>query len=198
MKLPDAFGAPTSEKPIVLTPALDGQDDRDRRLAPRTRSASASRTPSIGPIGLNTLVVTYDGEGLWEIAANVQLPVLDAYVDAKAGILNGDFNYAGAEVGFGSPGRRPVRPGLPAADQVPRRGRPEARASASRISASRPRSSSAFKWTTDYGVPTFALCGEVGLTGGPSSSARAGSRSTPGSASPPTTTARRSCAPSAT
>ena len=24
-----------------------------------------------------------------------------------------------------------------------------------------------YKWSGDYGVPTFALCGEVGLTGGP-------------------------------
>ena len=66
------------------------------------------------------------------------------------------------------PRHRPVRPGLHPADQVPRRGQPRRRASASRTSASRPRRSSATTFTIDYGVPTFALCGEVGLTAGPS------------------------------
>ena len=50
----------------------------------------------------------------------------------------------------------------------------------------------------DHGIPTFALCGEVGLTAGPTVLGAAAIGSTPGSASPPTTTARRCSAPSAT
>ena len=92
---------------------------------------------------------------------------IDAHLGAKAGILNGDFNYAGAELGFGNPGRRPVRPGLPAADQVPRRGRPEARASASRISASRPRSSSATSSPTTTACRPSRCAARSGSPAGP-------------------------------
>ena len=65
---------------------------------------------SIGPIGLDSLKVTYDGDGLWEIDGQRVRAVVDATSAAKAGILNGDFNYAGAEVGFGNPGIGPFGP----------------------------------------------------------------------------------------
>ena len=56
-----------------------------------------------------------------------------------------------------------------------------------------------YTFTTDYGVPTFALCGEVGLTGGPQFlGAEPDLARRRASASPPTTTARRCCAPTAT
>jgi hypothetical protein len=165
VKMPDAFGAPTSEKPIVLTQHSTAKTIASAASAEDAFSFTVPNA-SIGPIGLNTLVVSYDGEGLWEIEANVQVPVLDAYVDAKAGIYKGDFNYAGAEVGFGSPGAGPFGPVYLQRIKF-------------RVEVS-PRKSECvphlgveteeflgYTWTTDYGVPTFALCGEVGLTAGP-------------------------------
>ena len=51
--------------------------------------------------------------------------------------------------------------------------------------------------TYDAGIPTFAMCGEIGLTAGPSIAGAAAVRSTPAWAGRPTPTARGCCAPSA-
>jgi hypothetical protein len=169
VKMPDAFGAPTSEKPIVLT---QGHPDPDvgGGLA---RAASADDAfsftvpnASIGPIGLDKLLVSYDGEGLWEIEANVNVPVLDASVEAKAGIYKGDFNFAGAEVQFGSPGAGPFGPVYLQRIKFRVEVNPKKSECVPHLGVESGETFG-YKWSHDYGVPTFALCGEVGLTGGP-------------------------------
>ncbi len=110
--------------------------------------------------------MTYDGDGLWEIDAAVRVPVVDASIRAKAGILNGDFNYAGAEVGFGNPGLGPLGPVYIQRIKF----RVEVNPRKSECVPHLGVESGEFfgyKWSYDWGVPTFALCGEVGLTGGP-------------------------------
>ena len=162
VKLPDAFGAPTSAKPIVLTAGAPVAD------AASADDAFSFEVPnaSIGPIGLNTLKVSYDGDGLWEVDADLDVPVLGARIHGKAGILNGDFNYAGVEVGFPSPGLGPLGPIFVQRIKF-------------RIEVSPKKSEcvphlgvedigvAPFVQKVDFGVPTFALCGEVGLTAGP-------------------------------
>ena len=165
VKLPDAFGAPTSEKPIVLT---------QRSGTPLGTVASADDafeftvpSASIGPIALNGLFVRYDGDGLWEIEANLRLPVLDASLEAKAGIYKGDFNFAGAEVQFGSPGAGPFGPVFLQRIKF----RVEVGPEEERMRPpSRHRVGGDVRLQVEPRLrrPTFALCGEVGLTGGPS------------------------------
>ncbi len=161
VKLPDAFGAPTSEKPIVLTQRSTANTIASASSAEDAFSFSVPNA-SIGPIGLNTLLVSYDGEGLWEIEANVQLPVLDAYVDAKAGIYKGDFNYAGAEVGFGSPGAGPFGPVFLQRIKFRVEVNPKKSECVPHLGVET-EEFLGYTFTTDYGVPTFALCGEIGL-----------------------------------
>ncbi|MDA0174145.1 PKD domain-containing protein [Solirubrobacter taibaiensis] len=162
LKLPAAFGAPTSAKPVVLTAG-----------APLAEAANADDAfsfevpnASIGPIGLNLLKVTYDGEGLWEIEADLDVPVLGARIHGKAGIYKGDFNYAGVEANFPSPGMGPLGPifiqrikfrvevSPKKSECVPHLGVEDVGVPP-------------IVQKVDFGVPTFALCGEVGLTAGP-------------------------------
>ncbi|MBO9531505.1 MAG: PKD domain-containing protein [Solirubrobacteraceae bacterium] len=165
VKMPDAFGAPTSEKPIVVT-----QRSTERKIAGAASAEDAFSftvpNASIGPIGLDKLLVSYDGEGLWEIEANVQVPVLDAYVEAKAGIYKGDFNYAGAEVGFGSPGAGPFGPVYLQRIKFRVEVSPKKSECVPHLGVEK-QVVGTLVFETDYGVPTYALCGEVGLTGGP-------------------------------
>ena len=93
--------------------------------------------------------------------------MLDAYVDAKAGIYKGDFNYAGAEVGFGSPGAGPFGPVFLQRIKFRVEVKPKKSECVPHLGVETD-SFLGYTWTYDYGVPTFALCGEVGLTGGPS------------------------------
>ena len=86
---------------------------------------------------------------------------------AKAGIRDGKFNYAGAEVGFGNPGIGPFGPVFIQRIKF----RVEVDPSKSECVPHLGVETETFlgaTFTTDYGVPTFALCGEVGLTAGPS------------------------------
>ncbi len=117
--LPQQFGGATSDAPIVLNPG---------------KAAAAASEPlsfnvanaSIGPIGLEQLKVTFDGEDLWEISTRIALPDPIPYkVSADAGIRGGAFEHAGAEVQFGTPGIGPFGPGVRAADRVPDRDQPE-------------------------------------------------------------------------
>jgi hypothetical protein len=165
VKMPDAFGAPTSEKPIVLT----------QRSTPRTiATASAAEdafsftvpSASIGPLALNGLVVRYDGEGLWEIESNLTLPVLEASVETKAGIYEGDFNFAGAELRFPAPGAGPFGPVFLQRIKFRVEVSPRKSECVPHLGVETETFLGSTR-TTDYGVPTFALCGEVGLTGGP-------------------------------
>ena len=85
---------------------------------------------------------------------------------ARPGILKGDFNYAGVEVGFPSPGLGPLGPIFVQRIKF-------------RIEVSPKKSECVphlgvedvgippIVQKVDFGVPTFALCGEVGLTAGP-------------------------------
>ena len=121
---------------------------------------------SLGPIGLDKLVVTYDGDGLWEIAAGVSVPVINAHLGIEAGILNGNFNYAGAELDFGNPGIGPFGPIYLQRVKFRVELEPKESECVPHIGVKTFEYLGA-KFTHDYGVPTFALCGEVGLTAGP-------------------------------
>ena len=66
------------------------------------------------------------------------------------------------------PRHRPVRPGLHPAHQVPRRGQPASKSECVPHLGVETETFLGATFTYDYGVPTFALCGEVGLTAGPS------------------------------
>ena len=156
------------------------------------RSASASEplsfevaNASIGPIGLEQLKVTFDGEDLWEISDAPRAAGPDPVrVAGDAGIRsNGDFEHAGAEVSFGTPGvglgpvflqriafRIEIKPKH--SKCVPKTGIE----TIDMQELLKPLMGEDFRipagWTRyyeiDHGIPTFALCGEVGLTGGPS------------------------------
>jgi PKD repeat protein len=162
LKLPAQFGAPTSDKPVVVTTGGGV-------------TASAAGTPlsfevanaSIGPVGLDKLTVSYDGDDFWEIEAGVTLPPPIPYtIEGSAGIRDGKFAHAGAEVSFGTPGVGPFGPVFlqrikfrvevnpKKSECVPAVGLVEF------VVAGR-------TYSIDWGVPTFALCGEVGLTAGP-------------------------------
>ena len=166
LKLPDQFGGPTSEKAIVLTA---GSPKPDIAFAAGADDAFEFTVPSasIGPIALSGLKVAYDGEDLWEIAANVTVPVVDATLHAKAGIRDGRFNYAGAEVGFGNPGIGPFGPVFIQRIKFRVEVDPKKSECVPHLGVETETFLGA-TFTYDYGVPTFALCGEVGLTAGPS------------------------------
>ena len=174
LALPQQFGGSTSDEPIVLRPGA----------ANASASAPFSfevRDAAVGPIGLHELKVTYDGVDLWEISAKVGLPDPIPYtIEGDAGIRNGEFEHAGAAVDFGSPGVGPFGPVF-------------LQRIAFRIEINPKKSKcvphygvetfnqqqfmkDTFGWTfnpplpdivIDYGIPTFALCGDVKLTAGP-------------------------------
>ncbi|MBE2318504.1 PKD domain-containing protein [Solirubrobacter sp. CPCC 204708] len=175
VRMPQQFGAPTSDKPVRVTAG------GIRPLAAADEGFHFEvENAVLGPIQLHKLVLDYDGQGSWEIKADATLPPpVDARVRGSAGIRHGDFDYADGEMTFNGQGFNIIGPvflkrikfrveitpqesecvpnigvkpspstGLPGLDHsFP--GMPEPPA------------------TIDYGVPTFALCGEVGLVAGP-------------------------------
>jgi hypothetical protein len=172
--LPQQFGGSTSNQPLRLTPGK--------------ASASASEPLSfevanaaIGPIGLKQLKVSFDGVDLWEIAASVALPPPVPYtVSGDAGIRNGEFEHAGAEVDFGTPGIGPLGPIFIQrisfrVEVQPKKSKCVPKVGIETIDLWEIYRSfgvePAPNWPRyghiDHGVPTFALCGEVGLSGGP-------------------------------
>ena len=147
-----------SPKPDIAFAAARDADDAFEFTVP---------SASIGPIALSGLKVAYDGEDLWEIAANVTVPVVDATLHANAGIRDGKFNFAGAEVGFGNPGIGPFGPVFIQRIKFRVEVDPKKSECVPHLGVETETFLGA-TFTYDYGVPTFALCGEVGLTAGPS------------------------------
>jgi hypothetical protein len=169
--LPQQFGAPTSDDPITFT----------------TGKATASSDPlhfkvgqaSIGPIDLESLEVTFDGEDLWTIAASIHLPEPLGYTIAgDAGIRGGAFEHAGASVKFGTPGIGPLGPVFVQRiafriELNPKKSACVPHTGVEVLDQRRLLHDITGRWFDvpdlrfDWGVPTFALCGEVGLTAGP-------------------------------
>jgi hypothetical protein len=177
--LPEQFGGATSDEPVVISPG--------------TAVAAASKPlsfevadASVGPIGLEKLRVTFDGDDLWEIEAAIKLPDPIPYtVAGDAGVRsNGEFDHAGAEVRFGTPGIGPF--GTVFLQRIafrievkPKRSECVPKVGVETIDMQQLMRSVMGEefvlpegWPryqqVDHGMPTFALCGEVGLTGGPS------------------------------
>jgi hypothetical protein len=175
VQLPAAFGGPTSDKPVRLVTGTPHVSLANLRGAGHRLRAAAGEplrfeiaNASIGPIGLDRLLVTYDGDGLWEVAANVGLPEpLGASVEGKAGILHGDFNYAGAEVRFGSPGIGPFGPLFIQRIKFRVEVKPKKSECVPGLGVETYPNGLGGTVTFDYGIPTFAVCGEIGLTAGP-------------------------------
>ena len=154
--LPDQFGGTTSAAPIPLRGGGGAHAAASEPLSFEVPSAA------LGPIGLDNLTVTFDGVDLWEIAAGVALPPpTDVKISGEAGIRsNGDFDHAAAEVDFGS-GIGPFGPVPVYLKRI-----------AFRVEM-HPKESECVPHVgvvdgRDWGVPTFALCGSVRLTGGQS------------------------------
>lgn len=180
--LPAQFGGATSGTPVTLggVAKAAGAEDAFSFSVP---------TAALGPIGLDKLIVSYDGVNLWEIEAGIKLPA-PAAVDltGKAGIRStGKFAYGEAEAKF--PGGLPLGGPIPVmlerikfrievdppeSECVPDTGKkplywPEFLPKPPNLPTH-----------IDYGYPTFALCGEVALTAGPSVGGKAAARLTAG------------------
>jgi YD repeat-containing protein len=173
--LPKSLGGASSDAPILARTGAAGASGAGDALEFEVSNAS------LGIIELKQLRVAYDGEDLWEISAAVLLPPPIPYtVSAEAGIRDGDFHHAGAGIDFGTPGIGPLGPvfiqrisfrvevnpkqsecvphiGVVHSDDLPAQ-----QALEEAIGVDIP------DVTYDYGKPDFALCGEIGLTGGPS------------------------------
>ena len=165
----------TSDEPVVISP---GKAVASASEPLRFEVANAT----VGPIGLEQLLVTFDGEDLWEIAARVKLPApIPSTIEGDAGIRsNGDFDHAGAAVDF-DPALGPFGPiflrHIAFRIEVnPKQSKCVPRVGIQRIDfweiyrslGIEPNPDWPRYGELDHGMPTFALCGEVGLTGGPS------------------------------
>lgn len=181
--LPDDFGAPTSDEPITLG---GGANASAAAGALKFSVPSAS----LGPIALNKLDVSYDGVDLWEIEASVSLPAPAAVtIDAGAGIRSdGRFHHAEAEARFDG-GGIPIGGPVPVflqrikfrvemspkkSECVPYVGVMDLRPYLEPI-LGKPLPKG-MATSVDFGVPTFAMCGEIGLTAGPSIGGKAAVR----------------------
>ncbi len=170
--LPSQFGGATSDDPVVLTP---GKATASASKPLRFEVANAA----IGPIGLDRLVVAFDGEDLWEIEAGIKLPPPIPYtVEGEAGIRDGAFHHAGAAVDFGTPGIGPLGPVFIQriafrVEVKPKKSKCVPKVGVEYIDQRKIlKDVTGMDWDVpnfeiDHGIPTFALCGEVGLTGGP-------------------------------
>jgi hypothetical protein len=190
VQLPEQLGAPTSAEPVPLRVRMsrgllptgmaqlgggagagsgsgsgsgsgDGADAAVASGGPLAGAAAGGplrfEVPSaaIGPFGMRRLIVTWDGVDLWEIEASVAIPPpLAAELDADAAIEGGALRQAGVDAKFPQ-GLGPIGPVY--LTRI-----------AFRIEI-RPTRARCFPdgETVDYGTPSFALCGEVGLSAGP-------------------------------
>jgi PKD repeat protein len=169
--LPQQFGGSTSDQPITLRPGAAGAS-----AEPLSFGVSNA---SIGPIGLEQLLVTYDGVDLWEIAAKVGLPEPLPYeIEGGAGIRAGNFEYGRASIDnlnvpIGPVFLQKINFRIEVSPQesecVPKVGKKtydmEEEIRKAGVNVDLPEEDRYV--TIDYGVPTFALCGGVGLTAGP-------------------------------
>jgi hypothetical protein len=170
--LPAQFGGPTSDDPIVVTPGKAAAAASD----PLHFSV---RDAKIGPIGLDHLDVAFDGEDLWTISAGVALPEpIAAKIEGDAGIRNGDFEHAGAALSFPSPGIGPLGPIFLQriafrVELKPKQSQCVGKTGIEVFNQRELLHEITGRWfdvpdlEIDHGIPTFALCGEVGLTAGP-------------------------------
>ncbi|HZB74631.1 MAG TPA: hypothetical protein VE526_00300, partial [Solirubrobacteraceae bacterium] len=173
--LPGALGGVSSDEPIVARTGVAQAAGPEDALEFEVANAS------LGVMELKQLRIAYDGEDLWEISAAVLLPPPIPYtVSAGVGVRGGDFDYAEAGVDFGTPGIGPLGPvfiqrisfrvevnpkksecvphvGVEHSDDMPAQQQLE-----QALGIDIP------DVTHDWGTPDFALCGEIGLTGGPS------------------------------
>lgn len=180
--MPQGMGGATPAKPTVLRPGAG---------AAAQSGAFTFSVPSgaLGPIGLKNLTVSYDGDGLWQIAGSVALPDPIPYdIKAALGIDKGAFSYGEAEVdnlnvGPFGPGiylqrikfRIEVKPTPKTSTCVRHIGKEKFDTWSALLSAGF--SAADLKQSglgpepryldLDHGFPDFALCGEVGLTAGP-------------------------------
>jgi hypothetical protein len=172
VQLPAQFGSPTSDDPIVVTPGKAGASASEPL---EFRVANAS----IGPIGLKELAVSFDGEDLWEIRASVKLPPPIPYtIEGDAGIRDGQFEHAGAAIDFGTPGIGPFGPMFLhriafRVEVKPKKSKCVPKYGVETLHQRELLHDITGKWFDvpdlhfDWGIPTFALCGEVGLSAGP-------------------------------
>ena len=169
-QMPVQFGAPTATTPLVgNVDNFTFSDDADlqvedvvtqvqpRALASQNTGPMKFTVPSaaLGPIGLQGLEVTYDGEDLWAIAASMHVPQpLGAQLKAEVGIRGDAFNYGEVDLEFDN-GLGPLGPGL----------------YLTRINFRieiQPKSTQCVAHIAGtFGQPAFALCGEVGFSAGP-------------------------------
>ena len=197
--------APTSDEPIVVTP---GKADRGGvRAAALRRPQRLDRADRPRPPRRRLR-----RRGPVEISARRQAARRRSRTRSRATPASATARSStpAPSVTFGTPGIGPLGPCSCSGSRSGSRSSPS-RASASRRSASST-STSASSCTTspaagstspnfdiDHGIPTFALCGEVGLTAGPTVlGAAADPPRRRASASPPTTTGPRCSARSAT
>ena len=170
--LPTQFGGPTSDDPIVVTPGKAS-------TAASEPLHFSVRDARIGPIGLDHLDVAFDGEDLWTIAAGVQLPEpIAAKIEGDAGIRDGGFEHAGASLTFPSPGIGPLGPVFLQriafrVELHPKQSKCVPKTGIETLNQRQLLHDITGRWfdvpnlQIDHGIPTFALCGEVGLTAGP-------------------------------
>ena len=177
LRLPAEFGAPTSKDPVPLRaanvtgiPDLGVEGDLSAGNLPAVQKGAASKarrlagpmsfavpSASIGSVQLSSIVVTFDGEDLWTIKAAAAVPApLGVSAQAEAAVRGGAFDHAA--------GRADFDPGIAA-------GPVYITHVAFRVELD-PKQSECIPKTgvvdgVDYGHPTFALCGDVGLSAGP-------------------------------
>jgi hypothetical protein len=172
VRMPAQFGAPTSDKPIVVT--VGGAK---AQAAQSNAFHFEVEHAVLGPIGLNKLVLDYDGSSSWLIKADATLPPpIAGQLKADAGIRDGAFDHAGADLTFDDPGMSIVGPVFlkriafrvefspKQSECVPHVGVVD-RSGPFGGGISYPPGMPELN-KKDYGVPTFALCGEVGLVAG--------------------------------
>jgi hypothetical protein len=178
LQLPEQLGSPTSAEPVPLRVSMSRgllpaalADTGMLSSGARARAAgsggpvagAAASAPlrfevpsaAIGPFGMRRLVVTWDGVDLWEVEASVAIPPpLAAELDADAAIDGGALRQAGVDATFPE-GLGPIGPVYLTRIAFRIEIRPTRGRCVPNVSDG------------DWGAPSFALCGEVGLSAGP-------------------------------
>lgn len=174
VKMPQQFGAPTSDKPVRVTVGgIRASAAADEGFHFEVEDAA------LGPIALHKLSIDYDGDDSWKIAADATLPSpANARVKAGAGIRDGGFDYAEAEAKFLGQGLSIIGPVFLKRIKFRVEVTPQESECVPNIGVKPVPAAGPFSIppapglpeppkTVDHGVPTFALCGEVGLAAGP-------------------------------
>jgi hypothetical protein len=167
LKLPAGMGGATSSQPVYLKPGAAASGDAFSFSVP---------SGALGPIGLNELTVSYDGDGLWEISAGVALPPPIPYeIDGAVGIQDGAFAYGEAQIdnlniGFGPVFLQRIKFRI---EVNPKKSECVPKYGIQKINVDDLLHDIGVHQhpppiiEIDHGIPNFALCGEVELTAGP-------------------------------